>query len=132
MATINRFEDLQIWQMAREYCKLIYPLTYVGAFARDFKLKDQINAASGSIMDNIAEGFERNGKLELIQFLSIAKGSCGESRSQFYRALDRAYITEEQMKVLCQQSENISNKIGSFITCLNNTEHRGLKFKDRK
>ena len=132
MATINRFEDLQIWQMAREYCKLIYPLTCVGAFARDFKLKDQINGASGSIMDNIAEGFERNGKLEMIQFLSIAKGSCGESRSQLYRALDRAYITEEQMNHLCQLSENISNKIGSFITYLNNTEHKGLKFKDRK
>ena len=93
MATIKRFEDLEIWQKARVLCNTIYPLTITGSFERDFKLRDQINGSSGSVMDNIAEGFELDGKNEFRQFLSISKGSCGEVRSQLYRALDRNHIT---------------------------------------
>ncbi len=81
MATIHRFEDLEIWQKGRTLCNAIYPLTLNGSFEKDFKLRDQINGSSGSVMDNIAEGFERDGKNEFRQFLSIAKGSCGEVRS---------------------------------------------------
>lgn len=77
--TIKKFEDLEIWQEARTLSKMIFQLTEKGAFRRDYKLKDQIKGSSGSTMDNIAEGFERNGKGEFIQFLSIAKGSCGET-----------------------------------------------------
>lgn len=78
---INRFEDLEIWQEAREFCKFIFDITSSGPFNKDFRFRDQIRASSGSIMDNIAEGYERDGNKEFIQFLSIAKGSCGEARS---------------------------------------------------
>ena len=132
MATITRFEDLEIWQLARDYCGKIYPLTCTPLFAKDFKLKDQLNGSSGSVMDNIAEGFERGGKVEFMQFLSIAKGSCGESRSQLYRAYDREYIDKETLDELVNISNLIADKTGRFIQYLNNTEHKGIKFKDRK
>ncbi|HSK11910.1 MAG TPA: four helix bundle protein [Phnomibacter sp.] len=132
MATINRFEDLEIWQLARAYCKRVFPLTCIEPFSRDFKLRDQINDSSGSIMDNIAEGFERMGKNEFVHFLTIAKGSCGESRSQLYRAFDRQYIDETTLAELVQTSEIISRKTGAFIQYLNTSDHPGAKFKDRK
>ncbi|MGB3077240.1 MAG: four helix bundle protein, partial [Chitinophagales bacterium] len=100
MATIKLFEELEIWQMARKYSKLIFKLSSSGEFSRDFKFKSQILSAAGSIMDNIAEGFERGGKLEFIQFLSIAKGSCGETQSQGYRAFDFNYISEDELNQL--------------------------------
>ena len=82
---IERFEDLEIWQDARELCKYVYKTTIKEPFCHDYKLRDQIRASSGSIMDNIAEGFERDGNKEFVQFLSVSKGSCGECRSQSYR-----------------------------------------------
>ena len=95
MATINKFEDLEIWQLAREICKDVWFLFETTSLGNDFKLKNQMNGSSGSVMDNIAEGFERNGRREFIQFLSIAKGSCGELKSQLYRSLDRKHISKE-------------------------------------
>src|SRR5450759_4009607 len=92
---IDRFEDLEIWQEARALCNSVFEITSVSPFCSDFKFKDQIRASSGSVMDNIAEGFERGGNKEFIQFLSIAKGSCGETRSQSYRAFDYKYINQD-------------------------------------
>lgn len=129
MATIKRFEDLEVWQKARELCNLVYPLTLKDSFARDFKLRDQINGSSGSVMDNIAEGFERDGKGEFKQFLSIAKGSCGEVRSQLYRAIDRNHISQEEFQKCFALVEETSKKLSSFINYLNSSEIRGLKFK---
>ena len=86
MATIQKFEDLEIWQQARAICQNIEMLIQTTNLKTNYSLKDRIDRSSGSIMDNIAEGFERNGNREFIQFLSIAKGSCGEVKSQSYRA----------------------------------------------
>lgn len=133
MATIRKFEDLEIWQIARSLCKEIFDIySNSEVFSKDYKLKDQINGSSGSAMDNIAEGFDRNSRNEFIQFLSISKGSVGEVKSQLYRALDRNYITNEIFEHLYKKADELSNKTGGFISYLNSSEFRGLKFKDRK
>jgi four helix bundle protein len=97
MATIKSFEDIESWKKAREVCSLLGKLIDEGKFKNSFRLINQIEGSSGSVMDNIAEGFERGTRAEFIQFLGYAKGSCGELRSQLYRALDRAFITEKNL-----------------------------------
>lgn len=129
MATISRFEDIKAWQQARELCKLIHHYTFKTEFSRDFRLVGQIKGSSGSIMDNIAEGFERNGNREFIQFLSIAKGSSGETRSQLYRALDNEYISKEEFDKAFQMAEESSKLISGFMEYLNQSEIKGSKFK---
>ncbi len=129
MATISRFEDIKAWQQARELCKLIHGFTLNPAFSKDFRLVGQIKGSSGSIMDNIAEGFERNGNREFIQFLSIAKGSSGETRSQLYRALDNEYISKDEFDKAFQMAEESSKLISGFMEYLNQSEIKGSKFK---
>ncbi|MFC1495741.1 four helix bundle protein [Thermodesulfobacteriota bacterium] len=129
MLKINRFEDLEIWQEARSLCKFIFDVTSNEPFNKDFRFRDQIRASSGSIMDNIAEGYERDGNKEFIQFLSIAKGSCGETRSQCYRAKDFGYIDEETHKELIDQTTNLSKKIAGFISYLKKSDFKGTKYK---
>jgi four helix bundle protein len=129
MATITRFEDLEIWQEARRLAKLIHLVAVETDLKNDFRFREQIKASSGSVMDNIAEGFERNGNLEFRQFLSIAKGSAGETRSQLYRALDCNYINQERFDVLKIDYENLSGKINNFITYLNKKDFKGTKFQ---
>ncbi len=129
MATIKRFEDLEIWQEARRLSKKIIYIVQTSELQKDYRLKDQIRAASGSVMDNIAEGFERDGNLEFRQFLSIAKGSAGETRSQLYRVFDSEYIDEETLKVLVSDYETLSKRISGFISYLNKKKYMGNKFK---
>lgn len=129
MATIKRFEDVDAWQKARKLSQEIYTITKIGEFSKDYELKSQIRKASGSIMDNIAEGFERGGKGEFIQFLGISKGSCGEVRSQLYRALDQEYLDKEKFDKLYCASNEIGKMIKGLITYLNNTSIKGQKYK---
>ena len=129
MATINRFEDLEIWQNARKLSKEIIEISKTTDLKNDYKLRDQIKGSSGSVMDNIAEGFERDGNLEFRQFLSISKASAGEARSQLYRTYDSGYISESKLKILVDEYEHLSKKIASFISYLNKNDYKGTKFK---
>lgn len=129
MATINRFEDLEIWKEARRLAGEIHKITTETELKNDYRFKDQIKASSGSVMDNIAEGFERDGNIEFRQFLSIAKGSAGETRSQLYRVLDFGYIDETQFELLKRDYENLSGKVKNFITYLNKKDFKGNKFQ---
>lgn len=129
MSTIKRFEDLEIWQLAREISKDIYKITYKECIKYDFSLIDQLRRSSGSIMDNIAEGFERDGNKEFVQFLSIAKGSSGETRSQLHRALDQHYIDDSEYKFLYNNLINVSIKIKNMMSYLKKSGLSGDKFK---
>ncbi|MGQ2983711.1 four helix bundle protein [Flavobacterium sp.] len=129
MATILRFEDLEIWQEARRLAKEIHTLSVETELKTDFKLKAQIKDSSGSVMDNIAEGFERDGNMEFRQFLSIAKGSAGEARSQLYRVYDCGYINIQKLEILKTDYEKLSGRISNFITYLNKKDYKGNKFQ---
>jgi len=127
--TIKRFEDLEIWQQARELCKKIRRIAETTLLGKDFSLKDQIFRSSGSVMDNIAEGFERDGKKEFINFLYISKGSLGETRSQVHRSYDAKHFNEELYNDLLNDCLNLSGKIAHFISYLSHSEYEGTKKK---
>lgn len=128
MATINDFEDLEIWQLGREICQLVWNLFETTSLGKDYELRNQVNRSSGSIMDNISEGFERNGRREFINFLSYSKGSCGELRSQLYRAFDRNHISKEEFEQLKDKTIIESKKIGAFMSYLVKSDIKGSKF----
>lgn len=129
MGTIKRFEDLEIWQEGRKLSVEIIHISRSSELKTDYRLKEQIKSSSGSVMDNIAEGFERDGNLEFRQFLSIAKGSAGETRSQLYRVYDSGYIDKETLERLTIEYERLSKKISNFISYLNKKDFQGLKYK---
>ncbi len=128
MASIKQFEDIEAWKEARAFTKDVYIASSSGAFAKDFGLRDQMRRASVSILSNIAEGFERGGDREFVQFLSLAKGSCGEVRAQLYVAFDQGYLTADLFQQLQGQSQKISRLLGAFMTYLKRSELRGAKF----
>jgi four helix bundle protein len=128
MATWKKFEDIEAWQESRVLCKKIFELFQKEPANRDFSLKDQMFRASGSIMDNIAEGFERDGRKEFIQFLSYSKASSGEVISQLYRCLDRKYLSTNEFENLKEETEKIGNKIGGLMRYLKNSNIKGSKF----
>lgn len=130
MATFKRFEDIDAWQKARELTSGIYRITGQGDFSKDYGLRDQIRRASVSIMSNIAEGFERSGTAEFGQFLSTAKGSAGEVRSQLYVALDQDYITVSTFEPLYSSVMQISRMISGLMNYLRSSGVKGTKFKN--
>lgn len=125
---VNRFENLEVWKNARELYKYVFKLTLEDPFCNDFKLKDQIRGSSGSVSDNIAEGFERGGNKEFIQFLWIAKGSCGETRNQSYRSFDSSYISEDILNELLKRTDEISRMLANLIKSLKQSEFKGPKY----
>ena len=118
MSTIRRFEEIEAWQTARELTKRVYVLSSNGSFSHDFGLRDQVRRASVSIMSNIAEGFESRTRGLFTEFLGRAKGSAGELRTQFYVALDAAYLTQEQFLALSDQCEKCSSQISRLMVYL--------------
>ena len=128
MEKVRRFEDLEVFQRARMLCKEIYRITKVDPVKNDFRFVQQIRASSGSIMDNIAEGFERNGNKEYINFLYIAKGSCGELRSQLLRALDAEFVGKEDFDKLYNEAEEIGRLLFRLIQSIRQKGNRGSKY----
>ena len=127
MPKATKFEDLTIFQMARNLCKEVYAITKEGEFHKDSRFVQQIRAAAGSVMDNIAEGFERDGNKEFINFLYIAKGSCGEVRSQIIRSSDVGFIDKETATRLYNDCMGLSKAIATFIKSIKSSDYRGSK-----
>ena len=130
MSKIEKFEDLIAWQKARELTKRVYEMTRHGDFAKDFGLKDQIQRATVSIMSNIAEGFERGGRAEFHQFLSVAKASCAEVRSQLYVALDAEYLTQsafDQLQSLAEEVGRITGGLRASVQKQRDAQKSGLR-----
>lgn len=123
------FEDLECWQLAVELDKNVFDWMMRSGLNKDFSLRDQMLRSSGSIADNIAEGFERGGNREMIQFLSIAKGSCGELRSQFHRCKARGVIEQEEFENFVRRAVTVSTKIANLMGYLKTTEMKGPKYK---
>ena len=129
MSKIKKFEDIESWKSARRLTKQIYEITSAGKFTRDFGLKDQIRRASVSTLSNIAEGFERGGDQEFLQFLSVAKGSCGEVRAQLYVALDQDYLSLERFELLSKGATEVGQLISGLMKYLKESNLRGSKYR---
>jgi four helix bundle protein len=124
----KQFEDLEVWQEARRLTQVIYRLTKAERFLKDFALRDQVQRAAVSVMSNIAEGFERGGNQEFIQFLYVAKASCGEVGSQIYVALDQGYMSKTDSEDSIIDFRRLSGMIGNLINYLRRSGMKGAKF----
>ena len=131
MATFERTEDIDAWKKARALTRQIYQATRQPTTAKDFRLVGQVTAASTSIMSNVAEGFERGGNKEFIQFLWVAKGSAGEVRSLLYVMLDQQYLSTQQFDMLLNLTLEISRMLTGLINYLKNSDFKGRKYADR-
>jgi four helix bundle protein len=126
---IKKFEELESWKMARKLTNTVYEATGTGSFKLDFGLKDQIRRASISILSNIAEGFERSGDKEFLQFLAMAKGSCGEVRAQLYIAVDQGYLSQALFEKLSNNADEIGRLISGLMKYLSKSELKGSKYR---
>ena len=128
MATIKRFEDLEVWQKAAAFDERLSSLFSYERFRQDLGLRTQALNSSGSCQDNIAEGFERGGNKEFMHFLRISKGSIGETRGQVRRAIRRGLISETEGEVLISDCLSISKQLGAFINYLKQSELKGERY----
>lgn len=126
--TFKQFEDLPIWQAARQQHSLIVEFSLKEGLSKDYKLKDQVRAAAGSVMDNIAEGFGRGGNKEFVNFLTIATGSHAEARSQVYQLFDRGYISDLEPDSFVAKSKQLEEQLSAFIQFLLRSDLKGSKF----
>lgn len=129
MGKVESFEDLEVWKLGREICSDVEALFETTALGKRYSLKDQMDRSSGSIMDNIAEGFGRGGNMEFRNFLGYSRGSCAELKSQLYRARDKKLITEAEFLPLANKCEKEIAKITAFINFINRSNLKGSKFK---
>ncbi len=130
MPSIETFEDLVCWKKGRELTKAVYRASRSGDFAKDYALRDQMRRACISVTSNIAESFERGGDKEFVQFLSQAKGSCGEVRSQLYVALDEVYLSEAQFVAMKALALETSRAIAGMMGYLIKSQLRGSKYRN--
>ena len=131
MATVKKFEELEIWNLSRDLYQNISSIADRLKMRKEFRFAEQIRSSRGAVMDNIAEGFERSSRLEFLHCLGISKGELGEIKSQLYRCLDDRYISGEEFLTLYNKADLVSKKIASFMIYLNSSNQKGLKFKDR-
>ena len=131
MATFKKFEEIECWKKARELTRRVYEVSGKGSFAKDFGLKDQIRRASVSIMSNIAEGHDRSGTGEFVQFLANAKGSAAEVRCQLYVAFDQGYINDNDFHELTDLATETGRMIAGLMTYLRGSGYKGTKYKVR-
>ncbi len=129
MATFKRFEEIESWKLARKLTNRIYEVSSQGEFARDFALKDQVRRACVSIMSNIAEGHDRSGTGEFVQFLATAKASAAEVRCQLYIALDQGYVDNDEFAELGRTALDIQSLIGGLINYLRRSGYKGTKYR---
>ena len=115
---IKQFQGLDSWKKARELTNMIYDLTEQKGFSRDLRLRDQIRDASGSVMHNIAEGFDAGSDTEFIRFLKISRRSASEAQSELYLALDRNYITAVQLQKAYDKATEVKRLINGLISYL--------------
>ncbi len=127
MATVERFEDLVVWKAARELASAVYRCSNQGSLAKDYPLRDQLRRAAISVMANIAEGFERGGDREFVQFLGFAKGSCGEVRSLLVIANDQGYITDADAGSIAKLCQKIARMIAGLMSYLDNSPRAGRR-----
>ena len=125
---IKNFEELEIWQIARRLTQEVYTLAQTSKLSRDYGLRDQMQRAAVSTMSNIAEGFEQGGNQEFVQFLYVAKASCGELRSQLYVALDQKYINPQAANEMTMTLKRLSMMIKHLIDHLKQSGMRGPKY----
>lgn len=128
MAHHQSFESLEVYKEACKFCDSIWEIIVSSSLNKDYKLREQINGSSGSIMDNIAEGFGRGGNKEFIMFLSYSRGSCCESKSQLLRCFRRNHINETTFNKLNTDAENLINQLSKFINYLKSSNRKGSKF----